>query len=243
MTFEEALKCMREGKEVKYRNDVYYIDKKGRLRVRYSDVEMRLIPSFTAEQVMSEEWEINMLKNQKKINILEGNVKDDNIKSGKTKHGDFIVKYLEEGSHYKVKEINVMENVAQRNSQDLNEQWKKGELENNWYYIRTTNGIEKWEYIKQSHGFGYDEIEWVEEVLAPVPSYKEWQKLKEFADYSLHNRDELTRQINFWMDKHTQIEKENLQLKELLKECRDYLEDDSPLSMASMIKKIDEVLQ
>lgn len=62
MTFDEALKCMREWKEVKYRNDVYYIDKKGRLRVRYSDVEMRFIPSFTAEQIMSEEWEINMSK-------------------------------------------------------------------------------------------------------------------------------------------------------------------------------------
>ena len=32
-------------------------------------------------------------------------------------------------------------------------------------------------------------------------------------------------------------------LKELLKECRDYLEDDSPLSMASMINEIDKEIK
>ena len=63
----------------------------------------------------------------------------------------------------------------------LTEQWKKGELENNWYYVRTTNGIEKWEYIKQSHGFGYYETEWVLEILAKVPSYDEWQRILHYA--------------------------------------------------------------
>ena len=48
----------------------------------------------------------------------------------------------------------------------------------------------------------------------PVPSYEEWQKLKEFADYSIHNRDELTRQINFWMQENTKLKE---QINHLLK--------------------------
>lgn len=60
----------------------------------------------------------------------------------------------------------------------LTDKWKKGELENDWYYIRTANGIEKWEYIKQSNGFGYYETEWVLEVLEPVPSYSAWMHAK-----------------------------------------------------------------
>lgn len=44
---------------------------------------------------------------------------------------------------------------------------------------------------------------------------KEYRELKEFADYSIHNRNELTRQINFWIDRFTQSEQEKQQLKEL----------------------------
>ena len=44
------------------------------------------------------------------------------------------------------------------------------------------------------------------------------------------------------LDKCEKLEQENQQLKELLKECRDYLEDDSPLSMRSMIEEIDNAI-
>lgn len=66
----------------------------------------------------------------------------------------------------------------------LTEQWKKGELEDyKTYYVRLNNGcIERLEYIKKHNGFGYAETEWVLEVLAPVPSYEEWQKMKEQRD-------------------------------------------------------------
>ena len=87
---------------------------------------------------------------------------------------------------------------------DLTEQWKKGELPNNWYYVRTTNGIEKWEYIKQSHGFGYYETEWVLEVLAPVPTYEELQNIN--------------KSVNDLMASNIKLVEENTQLKELLKE-------------------------
>lgn len=147
----------------------------------------------------------NLLKKQKKFNTSEENVKEDNIKSGKTKHGDFIVKYLEEGSHYKVKEINVMENVAQRNSQDLErvadtsktldhivdttekvsltEQWKKAELPKGYYYAED-DGEELIIHIQGQNGsvmgddFDLKATDWIKPI-EPVPSYEEWQQIKD----------------------------------------------------------------
>ena len=118
------------------------------------------------------------------------------------------------------------------NEQDLTEQWKKGELDALDKLIKQIETIDNNralsdEYLK-SNGqctredynivgeWGYG-IVWVI-VDYVLPYLKRVLELKEFADYSLHNRDELTRQINFWMDKHTQVEKENQQLKALLKE-------------------------
>ena len=100
----------------------------------------------------------------------------------------------------------------------LTEQWKKGELPFGAYYVNRLEEHRIWLYNNRSKT--PESQHEIYEILAPVPSYEEWQVLKEFADYSLHNRDELTRQINFCMDKYTQLEKENQQLKELLKECR-----------------------
>lgn len=117
----------------------------------------------------------------------------------------------------------------------LTEQWKKGKLQNNWYYIRTTNGIEKWEYIKQSHGFGYYETEWVLEVLAPVPSYEEYSRLEWYAGCG--------------PDRIVELAKENQQLKNLLKEIRGKLKYiNTPKNRHNifgnvMMVKIDEVLK
>lgn len=71
---------------------------------------------------------------------------------------------------------------SKTNSQDLTELWKKGELENGEYFVLTNLGVEKIEYIKEHNGFGFDEIEWVEEVLAPVPSWEQWQQMKAFCE-------------------------------------------------------------
>ena len=86
------------------------------------------------------------------------------------------------------KSHNVANNVAQRNSQDLTEQWKKGELEEGWYYIRNKAHSIKFNQI--AFYMVYGEVSYwtnckdedVEEVLAPIPSYEEWQKMKEQRD-------------------------------------------------------------
>lgn len=128
--------------------------------------------------------------------------------------------------------------------ESLTEQWKNGELEwdREYYVDLENNGIVKQLYLDKDGCFVDGIIDYslknkpYMEVLAPVPSYEEWQELKEFADYSLHNRNELTRQINFWMDKHTQIEKENQQLKELLKECKANL-----IHKKQLLEKLDKL--
>ena len=97
---------------------------------------------------------------------------------------------------------------------DLTQDWKKGKLESGFYYVYLKY-LRMFDIATSSTLFGILERgnENCLEILAPVPSYEEWKELKEVADYSLHNRDDLTRQINFFMDKYTQIEKENQQLK------------------------------
>lgn len=112
-------------------------------------------------------------------------------------------------------------------SKELTEQCKNCQLESfRSYYVKFKTGeieicwLTEWSNDELGTGGQYfDGIkeENILEVLSPVPTFEEWKELKEFADYSIHNRDELTKQINFWMQ-------ENTKLKELLKECKDVMQ-------------------
>ena len=108
---------------------------------------------------------------------------------------------------------------------DLTDKWKKGELETNkYYYVRDISYIlpaKLGRYDNQLYfsgnevGYGYEENRELE-VLAPVPSYEEWQaKLEENA------------QLKKWCEEFNALEaaKENAQLKELLKECKRQFEE------------------
>lgn len=86
---------------------------------------------------------------------------------------------------------------------NLTEQWKKGELPEGVYYCNTGNTIETlFTWGKNYHQLtnNKDEVYIPEmddcEILAPVPSYEQWQAKLE----------------------------ENAQLKELLKECKPFIE-------------------
>lgn len=94
----------------------------------------------------------------------------------------------------------------------LTEQWKKGELKEGWYYIECIDMPERWidiDYYRndcyEDEGFCkgfFDHNDWrgIEEVLAPVPSYEEWNQLRKFLE-----------EFNA-----LDVAKENQQLKELL---------------------------
>lgn len=119
----------------------------------------------------------------------------------------------------------VANNVAQGNSQDLTEQWKKGELEEGFYYIIKEKGNEEFDYW-----FGeFWENSWnfdIKEVLAPVPSYEEWQELKEASDglSKLMFKSLMNRFVKA-DEKREKLAEENQQLKELLLECRGLLDN------------------
>ena len=120
----------------------------------------------------------------------------------------------------------------------LTEQWKKGELPYGYYYIKTISGGEVIDrYYRDCTDYDlceYGDV-WenrfedeIIEVLAHVPSYEEWQQLKE--DY-VDKHDKYLRlsttnhQLRKFLEEFNALDvaKENQQLKELLKECEDVL--------------------
>ena len=88
-------------------------------------------------------------------------------------------------------------------SEQLTEQWKKGELPNGWYWVKgiKSEGIYAYtaEYLNNMYRPINGEI-----IIEQVPSYEEWQ-----ASYNCMLENEVLRL-------------KNAQLKELLKECIPY---------------------
>ena len=136
---------------------------------------------------------------------------------------------------------------------DLTDKLNAGRL----YYVKKKNGKI---VIRQAHLYSalktekaipfvdFDDND-IEKVLAPVPSYDELQDMKEYLDYSINNRNQLTIQISRWIDKINEEKEENARLKELLKECKDIIEwykadcGYKDLPTESVLTKIEEVLK
>jgi regulator of replication initiation timing len=100
----------------------------------------------------------------------------------------------------------------------LTEQWKKGELEKGYYYVK---GIQKYDGINV-YWIGYpiheSERRWIVEVLAPVPSYEEWRDIEDdlaTCDKDLNNVCEQKEEL---YEENQQLKKENAQLHKFLEE-------------------------
>ena len=130
---------------------------------------------------------------------------------------------------------------------DLTEKWKAGELEEGWYYIKYEGNevgiafacewIGRYEY--PCVGFEFEDD--IEEVLAPVPSFKELQSLKaqlaEHKEYCCCAKNEV-------------LVLENARLKELMKECHNQLSkllvdgvEPQDGEIIKFLTKIEEVLK
>jgi hypothetical protein len=131
---------------------------------------------------------------------------------------------------------NVAKNVANENSQDLTEQWKKGELPEGRYWVK----IKTWcEYITMLYytsdifldGDVPVDNDKIIEVLAPVPSYEELQNMN--------------KAVNECMAANIKLVEQNAQFKELLKECKTPLEVYNEMfgNKEELLTKIDEVLK
>jgi hypothetical protein len=149
---------------------------------------------------------------------------------------------------------NIAKNVAQRNSQDLErvadtsktldhivdttekvsltDKWKRGELEQGYYYTRYTPSVGKPFVEIELRNYLLDlakvrDAETVE-ILAPVPSYEEYEVMKYLSSrFSVRH-----------------FEAENQRLKSYLRECREYIGNNfvSP-QMRKTLTEIDEVLK
>ena len=118
----------------------------------------------------------------------------------------------------------------------LTEQWKKGKLKAGLYYVKNefenifiSEYSEDYDYIRDKvvKDF-FTEISEITEVIAPVPSYKEWNQLHKFLE-----------EFNA-----LDVAKENQQLRDLLKECREHLcHHYCQITVGKLEKKIEEVLK
>lgn len=132
---------------------------------------------------------------------------------------------------------------------DLTDKWKKGQLKGfRWYYVKFKTGeidscwLTEWSDELGAGGQYFDGIkeENIVEVLAPVPSYEELQNIN--------------KSVNDLMASNIKLVEENTKLKELLKECRECVDENQEFSKSigrnriqprnkGLLKRIDEVLK
>ena len=109
-------------------------------------------------------------------------------------------------------------------SKQLTELWKKGELPDGTYYVTDKRGIMYIDYFADV--WDTVDVDEVEQVLAPVPSYDEWKDLKEYErivasyfgkpiDYEI-----ACDTVNKLLDEKKNLKEQNAQLKDVLKECK-----------------------
>lgn len=74
------------------------------------------------------------------------------------------------------------------------------------YYINLVGNFERVDFFG---GLGFERTKdfGIVEVLEHVPSYREHQELKEYMDYLIHNRTQLTNQITKHLDRIDLLEK------------------------------------
>lgn len=120
-------------------------------------------------------------------------------------------------------------------SEQLTEQWKKGELEQKYYYVQYKSLGKSWTEIELK-GFLDDlincrDVDGRVSILAPVPSYDEyWYMISCLND-------------------QTEILNENAKLKELLKECESSIQyyqetyGAMDLDTYTLLTKLNEVLK
>ena len=125
--------------------------------------------------------------------------------------------------------------------EELTKEWKAGKLEDGLYYILLENGktpiseLETWyrtnieeskEYYETAQAFyGYSD-NMISEVLAPIPTYDEYKAMQAHLSYhekciSIYEQKE--KQHTNDSIEYNKLEKENNNLRDLLRECKPYL--------------------
>lgn len=150
------------------------------------------------------------------------------------------------------KSENVAKNVANENSQDLTDKWKKGELLEEFYYVKCdwSDEVE----IRYVHNSVDD---W-KAIIAPVPSYEELQNMNKAVNECMsaniklvEENKNLSQTLKASEYLYAKSQKDILDLKELLKECRGSvatllakrITEVNSIKQKELLTKIDEVLK
>lgn len=105
-----------------------------------------------------------------------------------------------------------------RMTKTLTEQWREGKLPENTYYVQFICGRYGVYEFEQFKGFGFDnDLAYIKEVIAPVPSYEEWKELKEQRDWYETRNYERAALINKLREQLNEANK-------LIKECKNKIE-------------------
>ncbi len=128
-----------------------------------------------------------------------------------------------------------------KNPKELTADWQNGKLDDGLYYILLENGktpiseLETWyrtnieeskEYYETAQAFyGYSD-NMISEVLAPIPTYDEYKAMQAHLSYhekciSIYEQKE--KQHTNDSIEYNKLEKENNNLRDLLRECKPYL--------------------
>ena len=109
-------------------------------------------------------------------------------------------------------------------SEQLTEQWKQGKLPAGWYYIKIADIV----FIDFFEGkvWKNKKDEYIDEVLAPVPTFEEWQaseKYNKHLEEVIKVYERKDKQATETSIAYNELLEENTKLKELLKECLAHL--------------------
>lgn len=124
-------------------------------------------------------------------------------------------------------------------SEQLTEQWKKGELLSGWYYVELIRGEHRIDlYINDKNEWIDCPDEIIDKVLTQIPTYEEYQAL--LSDQLAKEEGE---------EIVAELEAENKKHKELLEECRPALvrfvsyDDSEENARILLMNKINELLK
>ena len=136
-------------------------------------------------------------------------------------------------------------------SEQLTEQWKKGELPNGWYWVKGSKSeciyAYTAEYLNNMYRPRNGEI-----IIEQVPSYEEWQaseKYNKHLEEKIKIYERKDKQATETSIAYNELLEENTKLKELLRECRPALvrfvpyDDSEENARILLMNEINEVLK
>lgn len=136
-------------------------------------------------------------------------------------------------------------------SEQLTEQWKKGELPCGWYWVEGCSDKGIYAYTGEYLNNMYRPIN-SERIIEKVPSYDEWQASENYIDYlkqCISVYESKDKQATETSIAYNELLEENTKLKELLEECRPALvrfvsyDDSEENARILLMNKINEVLK